>query len=110
MTLHQINYIFLRCIHFENIILATIPMEVGFKLTNKQDPTTTQKLEKVRNIPYQSTMGNLMYCMAHTYLHITFAIGVVFQFLSNPRIACWKTIKHNFRYLKSTLHHGLKYY
>jgi hypothetical protein len=85
-------------------------MEVGFKLTNEQDPTTTQELEKVRNIPYQSAMGSLMYCMAHAYLHITFAIGVISQFLSNPRIACWKTMKHIFKYLKSTLHHGLKYY
>jgi hypothetical protein len=32
-------------------------MEVGFKLTNEQAPTTTQELKKVRNIPYQSAMG-----------------------------------------------------
>ncbi len=36
-------------------------MEVGFKLTKEQAPTTTQELEKARNIPYQSGEFNVLF-------------------------------------------------
>jgi hypothetical protein len=65
----------------------------------------------MKKIPYQSVVGNLVYCMVCTRPTITFVVGVVSQFLSNLRIAHWKVdLKCIFKYLKRTLHNGLKYH
>jgi len=36
------------------------------------------------NIPYASTIGNLMYAMVCTQPNIAYSVGVVSMFLANP--------------------------
>ncbi len=83
-------------------------MKVGLKLTKEQVPKTLQELNEMKKIPYQTIVGNLMYDMVCTYPDIAFVVGVLFN-ISNFRIVHWKEdLKCIFKYLKGTLHHGLK--
>ncbi len=113
MILHQTNYIktILACFNHENINSAMTPVKVGLRLTKEQAPRTPQELNEMKKISYQNVIGNLMYCMVCTRPNVAFVVGMVFQLLSNLRIAHWKAnLKCIFKYLKRTLHHGLKYY
>lgn len=87
------------------------PMKVGLNLIEEQAPRTPQEFNEMKKIPYQSVVGNLMFYMVCTCPNIAFVVGVVSQFLSYLRIAHWKEdLKCIFKYLKGTLHHGLKYH
>jgi hypothetical protein len=52
-------------------------MKVGLKLIKEQAPRTLQECNETKKIPYQSVVGNLMYCMVCTCPNITFVIGMV---------------------------------
>jgi hypothetical protein len=41
-----------------------------------------------------------MYAMVCTWPDITFFIGVISQYLSNPGLAHWSSVERIFRYLK----------
>lgn len=59
------------------------PLVGHFKLSPKQSSTTEKEKQDMKNVPYKSAMGNLMYAMMCTRPNITCAVGVVSQFLSN---------------------------
>jgi hypothetical protein len=52
------------------------------------------------DIPYKFSVGRLMYAMVCTCPDLTFSIGVVSQYLSNPGLAHWSSGKRILRYLK----------
>jgi hypothetical protein len=59
------------------------------------------------DVRYKSNMGSLMYAMVCTRPNITSFVGCVFQYLSNPGLAHWSSVKRIFKYLKSTSNLGL---
>ncbi len=56
----------------------------------------------MNKVPYASTIGTLMYTMMCTWLDIAYLVGVVSQFLSNPRKEHWAVMKWIFTYLYGT--------
>jgi hypothetical protein len=56
----------------------------------------------MKQVPYTSTIGSLMYVMICTRLDITHIIGVVSRFLSNPGKEHLSTVKWILEYLKGT--------
>lgn len=56
-------------------------------------------------IPYASVMGSLMYSIMCMRPDISFAVGLVSRFQSNPRHAHWETFKRILYYL-----HGMTTY
>ena len=63
----------------------------------------------MKNVPYQSAVGSLMYAMVATRPDIAFAVGNVSQFMANPGKAHWGAVKHIFRYLRGTTNDGLEF-
>jgi len=56
----------------------------------------------MKNIPYSSTVGSLMYVMICTRTDIAYTVGVVIWFLTNPLKENWLAVKWILRYLRGT--------
>ncbi|XP_070019556.1 secreted RxLR effector protein 161-like [Nicotiana sylvestris] len=63
----------------------------------------------MESIPYSSIVGSLMYAQTCTRLDISFAVGMLGRYQSNPRIDHWKAAKKVLRYLKGTKDYMLIY-
>ena len=55
-----------------------------FKLSFAQCPTSEEEQERMKQVPYASAIGSLMYAMVCTRPGIANGVGVVRRFLSNP--------------------------
>lgn len=79
-----------------------VPLASHCQLSSKLCPKTQEDQEFMKNIPYKSVVGSLMYAMVSTHLDIAHAVGVVSRFMSNPGKPHWETVKYILRYLKGT--------
>ena len=61
----------------------------------------------MQDIPYASIVGSLMYAQVCTRPDISFAVGVLGRYQSNPGIEHWKAAKKVLRYLQGTKSHML---
>jgi hypothetical protein len=59
----------------------------------------------MKNMPYVSAVGSLMYAMVCMRPDIDHAVGVVSHFLSNPGKIHWNIVKWILRYLKGIINH-----
>ncbi|GKV41577.1 hypothetical protein SLEP1_g49083 [Rubroshorea leprosula] len=85
------------------------PLAGHFKLSTEQCPASKEEAKYMKNVPYASAVGSLMYAMVCTRPDIAHAVGVVSRFLSNPGKQHWAAIKWIFRYLRGTSHMCLCY-
>lgn len=56
----------------------------------------------MKNVPYASAVGSLMYAMVCTKSDIAHVVGVVSWFLSNSGKEHWNAVKWILRYLEGT--------
>ncbi|XP_019186601.1 PREDICTED: uncharacterized protein LOC109181304 [Ipomoea nil] len=57
--------------------------------------------------PYRQLGGSLMYLLI-TLPNLSFAVNRLCQFMHNPMQDHWVALKHVLRYVKGTMHHGLR--
>ena len=112
-TLHlsQSQYILdmLERYGFSSCSPVSTPLNPGTTLTQDQCPQTPAEVEEMRSVPYISAVGSLLYLAIATRPDITYTVGVLARFNTNPGRAHWAAVKHLFRYLKGTLHYKLTY-
>jgi len=82
-------------------------MDPGIKLSSAMSPTTPEETAAMKNVPYMSAVGSIMYLSVATHPDIAYAVGVQCHFNQNPGMAHWKAVTHLFRYLKGTMDHQL---
>ena len=58
---------------------------------------------------YQAAIESLIYAAIATRPDISFAVGLLSQFMSNPGLEHFQGVKRILRYLKGTLDYGLKF-
>ena len=68
---------------------VSIPFAPHFKLSAAQSPTDKEDQEEMREIPYSSAVGSLMYNMVCTWLDLAHAMSVISRFMANPRKTHW---------------------
>ncbi|TYJ98103.1 gag/pol protein [Cucumis melo var. makuwa] len=61
------------------------------------------------NIPYASAVGSLMYAMLCTRRDISYSVGIVSRYQSNPGRDHWRVIKNILKYLRRTKDYMLVY-
>ena len=88
---------------------TTTPLSSGVWLTQDNCPSTNEGREDMTNILYASLIGALMYAAIGTRPNITFAVGALSCFLSNPGRCHWNEAKHTLCYLKGTANHTICY-
>ena len=74
-----------------------------------QCPKNDFEREHMKNIPYASAIGSLMYAQVCTRPDIAFAVGVLGRYQSNPSLDHWRATKKVMRYLKGTKDYMLMY-
>lgn len=85
------------------------PLGSGVKLSKDDCPTTSSEIEAMKDYPYQSLIGTLMYAMLGTRPDIAFAVGTLSKFSSNPGKVHWDQAVHVLRYLAGTKGYGLEF-
>ena len=88
---------------------VSTPLNPGCRLSTSMCPQTEAEALEMRQYPYISIVGSLMYLALTTRPDIAYAAGVLARFNSNPGPAHWQAAKHVLRYLKGTLDHKLVY-
>jgi len=63
----------------------------------------------MKNIPYASVVGNLIYAQVCTKPDIAYDVGVLGRYQSNSHIDHWKAAKKVMRYLQGTKDYMLMY-
>jgi hypothetical protein len=63
----------------------------------------------MKNIPYASAVGSLMYAQVCTRPDIAFVVGMLGQYQSNPGLDHWRAAKKVMRYLQGTKDYMLMY-
>nr|KAJ0228400.1 hypothetical protein LSAT_V11C100031650 [Lactuca sativa] len=88
--------------NFENCSPVSTPIDPSLKLLpNKRSP--------VSQLEYSRAIGCLMYAMISTRPDITYAMGRLSRYTSNPSSHHWKDVSRVFKYLKGTMNYGLTY-
>ncbi|RVW29585.1 Retrovirus-related Pol polyprotein from transposon TNT 1-94 [Vitis vinifera] len=85
------------------------PIVKGDRFNLDQCPKNDLEREKMKNIPYASAVGSLMYVHVCTIPDIAFAVGMLGRYQSNPSIDHWKAAKKVMRYLQGTKDYMLMY-
>ncbi|KAL0447563.1 UNVERIFIED_CONTAM: Secreted RxLR effector protein [Sesamum latifolium] len=63
----------------------------------------------MKDIPYASAIGSLMYAQVCTRPDIAFAVGMLGRYQSNPGLDHWRAAKKVMRYLQGTKDYMLMY-
>ena len=83
------------------------PFRHRVPLSDDQRPKTQEEVDMMRQVPYASAVGSLMYAMLCTRLDICYSVGMVSQYQSNPGTKHWQAVKHILKYLRRTRYYIL---
>jgi hypothetical protein len=81
---------------------VTTPCDSSIVLSKSMSPVTVEEQEAMRDVPYSSGVGSLMYAMTATRPDIAFAVSVLSAFMANPGERHWIALKRVLRYLQGT--------
>ena len=88
---------------------SVAPIMKGDKLSLNQCPENDLEKESMKNIPYASAVGSLMYAQVCTRPNIAYAVGVLGRYQSNPGMDHWRAVKKVMRYVQGTKDYMLMY-
>ena len=70
-----------------------LPVLQGVKLSKTQCPTTAEDRENMKDVPYASAIGSIMYAMLCTRPDVCLAISLEGRYQSNPGVDHWTAVK-----------------
>jgi Reverse transcriptase (RNA-dependent DNA polymerase) len=85
------------------------PMLPGLRLSSSMCPQSPQEVVAMKDTPYVSAVGALLYLATATRPDIAHTVSLLCRFNNNPGMEHWKAVKHLFRYLKGTVDLQLTY-
>nr|GEY51867.1 retrotransposon protein, putative, Ty1-copia subclass [Tanacetum cinerariifolium] len=86
----------------ENSKRESIPMQEKLKLSKLQGASTPAEMKRMRNVPYASAVGSIMYDVRCTRPDVAFAQNITSRFQRNPGDIHWTTVKNILKYLRNT--------
>jgi len=93
----------------ENCKPVNTPINTNKKLSIEMCPKTKDEKEEVSKVPYQSSVGAIMWFAASTRPDIAFAVIALSQYNTNFGKQHWIAAKRVLRYLKGTQNYCLVY-
>jgi len=111
LSLSQKSYInkVLERFRMDKCSTSPIPIQKRDKFSLMQCPKNDLEQKQMKNIPYAFVVGSLMYTQTCTRPDISFAVGMLGRYQSNPGLDHWKPAKKVLRYLQETKDHMLTY-
>ena len=86
----------------QNSKKGLLPFRHGVPLFDDQRPKTFEEEKTIRQVPYASAVGSLMYVMLCTRLDICYLVGIVSRYQSNLGSKHWEAVKHILKYKENT--------
>ena len=93
----------------QNSKKGLLPFRHGVPLSDDQMPKTQEEENMMRQVPYASAVGSLMYAMLCTRPDICYSVGMVSRYQSNSGPKHWQAVKHILKYLQRTRDYMLVY-
>lgn len=84
------------------------PLPLSHCLYEKTEETTDEDSDEMRNVPYRSVLGSLLYLATKTRPDLATTVSMLSKFQEMPSLRHWKAMKHVVRYLKRTTNMGLR--
>ncbi|GJU79743.1 retrotransposon protein, putative, ty1-copia subclass [Tanacetum coccineum] len=79
-----------------------IPMQERLDLNKSQGAQTPKKVNRMKNVPYASAVGSIMYAVRCTRPDVAFAQNLTSRFQQNPGELHWTAVKNILKYLRNT--------
>ncbi|XP_048229047.1 secreted RxLR effector protein 161-like [Ricinus communis] len=93
----------------DKYLAGIVPIQKGDKFNLMQCPKNELEQEQMKNIPYVSVVGSLIYAQTCTRPDISFTVRILGRNQSNPGLDQWKAAKEILRYLQGTKDYMLTY-
>ena len=93
----------------QNSKKGLLPFRHGIPLSNDQRPKTQEDVDMMRQVPYASVVGSLMYAILCTRPDICYSAGMVSRYQSNLGPKHWQAVKYILKYLRRTRDYMLVY-
>ena len=77
-----------------------LPVLQGVKLSKTQCPTNAEDREKMKDVPYDSAIGSIMYAMLCTRPDVCLDISLTGRYQSNPGVDHWTAVKNILKILE----------
>ncbi|GJT61476.1 hypothetical protein Tco_1005009 [Tanacetum coccineum] len=77
-------------------------MQEKLKLSNSQGASTPIEKQRMKNVPYASAVGSIMYAVRCIRPDVAFAQNITSRFQQNPSELHWTTVKNILKYLRNT--------
>ncbi|GJS50720.1 hypothetical protein Tco_0624082 [Tanacetum coccineum] len=71
-------------------------------LNKSQGAQTPKELNRMKNVPYASAVGSIMYAVRCTRPDVAFAQNITSRFQQNPGELHWTAVKNILKYLRNT--------
>lgn len=85
------------------------PQVSDLKLTKNMCEGGCKHEDTMKNVPYRSCAGGIMYLMVATRPDLGAAVEVLSQFAADPCPTHWQALKRVLRYLNATPTNGLEF-
>ncbi|GJQ99070.1 hypothetical protein Tco_0522055 [Tanacetum coccineum] len=79
-----------------------IPMQERLDLNKSQGAQTPKEVNRMKNVPYASAVGSIMYAVRCTRPDVAFAQNMTSRFQQNPGEPHWTAVKNILKYLRNT--------
>ncbi|GAA0154631.1 hypothetical protein LIER_12557 [Lithospermum erythrorhizon] len=78
---------------------GNLPMRHGVQLSRAQCPTTSTEMNRMKDIPYASAIGSIMYVMLCTRPDVSYALSVTSRYQANPGESHWIAVKFILKFI-----------
>ncbi|XP_055853458.1 uncharacterized protein LOC129917101 [Episyrphus balteatus] len=88
---------------------VSTPLDINQKLIKETCQPSKEETDYMKTVPYQEAIGSILYAAQVSRPDLSFAVGALLRFNSNPSKSHWGAVKRLFRYIKGTLDYKLEY-
>nr|GEV58480.1 putative ribonuclease H-like domain-containing protein [Tanacetum cinerariifolium] len=92
----------LKRFKMKNYKRGNIPMQERFDLNKTQGASTPEEVRRMKNVPYASAAGSIMYAVRCTRPDVAFAQNITSYFQQNSGEPHWTSMKTILKYLRNT--------
>ncbi|GJY70678.1 retrotransposon protein, putative, ty1-copia subclass [Tanacetum coccineum] len=86
----------------DNSKRGTIPMQERLNLNKSQGAQTSKEVNHMKNVPYASDVGSIMYAVRCTRPNVTFMQNLTSRFQQDLGELHWTAVKNILKYLRNT--------
>ena len=92
----------LKRFNMRNSKKGNVPMTQGVKLSKSQCATTRKDIEIMKDVPYASAVGSIMYAMVCTRPDVAYALSMTSRHQAHAGPAHWTAVKNILKYINRT--------